>query len=169
MSKSKSGKSKTSGSPRAQARKREEKARRARKRKRLRIASAAGVGALLLIAGVAAVFAYNRNEERVRDLSDVGTGVPAVVQVHDATCPVCTELRGNVADIEGEFDDDELLIRVADVHSDEGLAFAARYTTARRATLLFIDGNGELVDVHTGAQDIPTLRQSFSRHARGEL
>ena len=166
---SKSGKSKASGSPAAQARKRQEKAQRARRRKRVRVLSAAAVGVLLLIAGATAIFAYSRGQEQARDLSAVGRGVPAVVQVHDATCPVCTELRGNVSEIEGEFDDDELLIRVADVHADEGLAFAARYTTARRATLLFIDGDGELVDVQTGAQDVATLRRSFALHADGEL
>jgi hypothetical protein len=71
--------------------------------------------------------------------------------------------------IEGDFADEQLLIRVADVHSEEGLAFAGRYTEARRATLLYIDGEGNLVSEVSGAQGEATLRRTFESHAAGEL
>lgn len=169
MSKSKSGKSRAQGSPASRARKRHEKARRAHRRRRTRIVLAGAVVALVLVAVGGALFGLRQSHKQLRNLSAVGRGVPAVVQVHDSTCPVCNELRDNVAAVEDEFAGDELLIRVADVHTDEGVDFAARYTTARRATLLFIDGDGGLRDVRTGVQAPATLRRSFNRHAAGEL
>ncbi|MGM0673550.1 MAG: hypothetical protein ACQETQ_02515 [Spirochaetota bacterium] len=169
MSKSRSRKSGPQGSPASRKRKQQEKAQRAHRRRRNRLVLAGAAVVLVLIAGGGVLYGLRQSEEQVRDLSAVGDGVPAVVQVHDSTCPVCNELRGNVASIEDEFTDDELLIRVADVHTDDGVDFAADYTTARQATLLFIDGDGELLDVQTGAQAPETLLQSFTRHASGEL
>ena len=127
------------------------------------------VVALIIAAGSSALYAYNQRENTVRDLSLVGTGVPAVVQVHDVTCPVCRELRSNVNRIDNEFSDDELLIRIADISTTEGNTFARRYTTARRVTLLFIDGDGDLVDVQTGVQSEDALRRAFRQHIAGNL
>ncbi|NBB90268.1 MAG: hypothetical protein GVY23_03560 [Spirochaetes bacterium] len=168
MSKSKSSKPRH-GSPDTQARKREEKARRERRRRRHRVLWIAAILAVVAAAGGWGLYAYNQGEERIRDLTAVGLGVPAVVQVHDATCPVCSELRANVESIEGDYSDDELLIRIADVHTDKGAAFASRHTMARRATLLFLNGEGELVDVRSGAIPSEDLKLLFSRHISGEL
>jgi hypothetical protein len=169
MSSSKSRKQKAQGSPETRARKSEEKQQRKARRRRNRTVAIGAVGALVVLATGAGLYMYNRGEDQVRDLSAVGRGVPAVVQVHDATCPICSELRANVERIDHGFSEDELLIRVADVHTDAGVEFAARYTTARRATLLFIDGDGELVDVHTGALEPADLELLFARHAAGDL
>lgn len=169
MAKSKSRKSRSSQSASKKARKRAAKKKRLMTKRQFRLLAAASIAALLAGIGSIAFFAYQRGQEQVHDLSQVGNGVPAVVQVHDFTCPVCTELRGTVEGIEDEFDDSELLIRVADIHTDDGLSFAARYTTARRATLLFIDGNGELVDQHTGPAVASALRRDFQRHIAGDL
>ncbi len=168
MSKSKSSKARQ-GSPDTQARKREEKARRQQRRRRNRVLIIVAVLVVVAAAGGWGLYAYNQGEERIRDLTAVGTGVPAVVQVHDSTCPVCSELRANVESIEDGYSEEELLIRIADVHTDEGVAFAARHTTARRATLLFLDAEGELVDVRSGAIPPEDLRLLFSRHIAGEL
>lgn len=167
MSKKRGGS--TPGSPENQARKREERKAQARKKRRKRLLMALSIVALTAVAAGAGITLFNRRAEAVRDISAVGQGVPAVVQVHDNTCPICTELRSTVARIEGEFADDNLLIRVADIHTDEGLAFAARYTSARRATLLFIDGRGNLVAEQSGAQAADVLRRNFELHAAGEL
>lgn len=157
------------GSPARRAQQQEERRRKARAKRRKRLLTAAGTVALVVVLAGAAVTIFNRRAEAVRDLAAVGRGVPAVVQVHDNTCPVCTELRSTIARFEGEFSDEELLIRVADIHTDEGLEFAARYTAARRATLLFIDGEGNLVAEQQGAQEAAVLRRNFDRHAAGEL
>ncbi len=157
------------GSHITQARKRQEKADRKRRRNRRRLLL--GIGAAVVVAAgvVVTIVLSAAAENRAYDLSGIGDGVPAVVQVHDATCPICSELRANVRRIEGEFSDEALLVRVADIHTSAGLDFAARYTNERRRTLLFIDGNGELVDVQTGLQDVAALRRSFEAHANGRL
>lgn len=157
------------GSPATLARKKAEKADRLAKRRRNRILLA--VAAVVVVAAVLGlIFGLMDSRERaVRDLSAIGKGVPAVVQVHDTTCPICTELRRTVGGIQGEFSDEDLLIRVADVHTEEGLAFAARYTAERRVTLLYLDGNGELVTIQSGARDADALRRDFRLHAAGEL
>ncbi|MFP4431950.1 MAG: hypothetical protein ACOCW6_11425 [Spirochaetota bacterium] len=165
MSRTRSKKSPLKGSPANRQKQREEKVERAKRRKRLRIIRGSLIAAAVLAVGAGVLFSLNMREERFRDLSLVGTGVPAVVQVHDITCPVCTELKRDVERISGDYSDRELLIRTADVDTEEGLAFAARYTAARRATLLFIDGDGELVDEHTGALTPADLRMLFDRHA----
>jgi hypothetical protein len=120
-------------------------------------------GAVIAVLGLVAL--QRGRAERLHDLDIVGRGVPAVVQVHDITCPVCSELRANVRSIEDEFDEESLVIRVADVATAEGLAFARRYTDQRRVTLLYFDGDGDLVDVQSGLQTPGELRLSFSAHA----
>ncbi|TVQ29476.1 MAG: thioredoxin family protein [Spirochaetaceae bacterium] len=158
----------TSGNPQTQARRREEKQTRAQRRVRRRVAVSLGI-AIVLLAGVAAmIFASNRNGRSLYDLSAVGNGVPAVVHVHDHACPVCRDLRTNVSRIENEFTDDVLVIRVADLHTDAGRAFALRYGAGFR-TLLFFDADGNLVTSQTGVQESAVLRRVFARHAAGEL
>jgi hypothetical protein len=169
MARSSSGKPGSSRSPAGEARKRAAKKKRLLTKRQFRLLATASIVALVVAIGSVAVFAFQRGQEEVYDLSQVGTGVPAVVQVHDFTCPVCTELRETVQVIEDEFTESDLLIRIADVHTDEGLEFASRYTTARRATLLFISGNGELVDVRSGEASAAVLRERFQRHIAGEM
>jgi len=164
----KSGK-RAHGFPSTIAKKRDEKQKRAQGRRRNQALLAGAIAALVLTGVGFAVGGLNRAERRVRDLSLIGNGVPAVVQVHDTTCPICSELRANVKRIEREFDDDELLIRIADIHDDDGLAFAARHTAERRVTLLFLDGEGGLVDTQTGVQEPDALRRVFALHAAGDL
>lgn len=157
------------GSPQNREKEREARAHKAQAKRRKRFLKAGAVVAFALLVIGATVTVIERQEERLHDLTAVGRGTPAVVQVHDINCPVCNELRATVDSISSDYDSEGLLIRVADVHSEAGLAFAARYTDARRATLLFIDGGGELVDVRSGHHDADTLRALFDRHAGGNL
>ncbi len=156
----------SSGSPITRERQRDAHKQRARARRRRRVVFA-GAAVVLGIGTVVAVIAVaNGRGTRSHDLSSVGTGVPAVVQVHDITCPVCSELRANVESIEDEFSDEELVIRVADIATDEGLAFARQHTTNRRVTLLFLDGDGTLVDERVGLRSSQELREAFIAHSR---
>lgn len=155
----------SSGSPITRERQREEQKLKARAQHRRR-AIFAVTAVVLGVGAVAAVIAMTDGGGDSHDLSSVGTGVPAVVQVHDITCPVCSELRANVESIEDEFDDSELLIRVADIATDEGLAFARQHTANRRVTLLFLDGQGNLVDERVGLRSPEELREVFSEHSR---
>lgn len=157
------------GSPENRAKKREERAKAAQVKKRKKVIFSVAIAGIVVLAAGAAVTIFERRAEAVYDLSQVGQGVPAVVQVHDHTCPVCTELRATVDRIDGDFSEENLLIRVADVHTEEGLEFASRYTGARRATLLYIDGEGNLVNEISGAQGEAALRRTFRELAAGEI
>ncbi|MDA3949259.1 MAG: hypothetical protein PF508_08530 [Spirochaeta sp.] len=165
MAKSSSKKHTQPGSPENQAKRRDEKARHAARRRHKRIAVIGAVVVLIALGLGATIAAVERSEDRVHDLTAVGQGVPAVVQVHDTTCPVCSELRANIERIEDDFSDDQLVIRVADIHTDAGERFARRYTTQRRVTLLFLDGEGEITDIQTGLQTAAQLKDSFESHA----
>jgi hypothetical protein len=153
-----------SGAPHRQQSRTEARAarRKERRTRRILVGAVIAAGVFLAVAGIIVV--QRGRDERIHDLADVGRGVPAVVQVHDITCPVCSELRANVRQVEGEFDPDTLVIRVADVATPEGLAFVGQYTDQRRVTLLFFDAEGELVDVQSGLQTPAELRLSFSAH-----
>lgn len=167
MARKRSGSS--AGSPKTQARKKQEKADRAQKRKRKQAALWLGGAVIVLLITGVAFSVGNARSRHIYDLADVGNGIPAVVQVYEVTCPICNELRANVQRVDRRFSNDELLIRVADVNTDDGLAFAARYTDQRRFTLLFFDADGELVDVQVGLQEVADLRQVFQQHAEGLL
>jgi hypothetical protein len=152
---------KASGSPQTHERKRQEKAERAARRRRTRLIQAGGVVAVAAAVIVVLTAMTNRREALVQDLSQIGNGVPAVVQVWDITCPICNENRANVERIDQDYSDDELLIRVADMRNDDAVRFAARYTDRRRQTMLFFDGSGELTDIVTGGIEVDTLRSLF--------
>lgn len=139
----------------------------ARKRTRTRLMIGGFLAVIVLTVGTI-VLAQQLQARSFRDLSVVGSGTPAVVQVHDRTCPVCTSLLNTVRQVSREFDDDELHVRVAELHTDVGAAFALRHN-AGRVTLLLFDGDGNLVDRQSGDRHPDDLRDSFERLAAGEL
>jgi len=121
------------------------------------------------VLGVYLLFDFLGGAENRRrsDLSSIGKGVPAVVQIHDRTCPICTNLRQNIEALEKEFPDSKLLIRVADIAQPEARAFAQQFTVNTRVTLLFFDAQGELVDIQVGLQETQELRKIFELHSQG--
>ena len=167
MAKTRSSKQR-GGSPQKQQQRKQEKARAAHSRRRKRVLSVVAV-AVLVVAGIGAFsYADRLSREAARDLSTIGTGTPAVVQVHDPTCPICTELRNSVRSVEDDFDDSELLIRVADLTTEEGFAFATEYQS-QSITLVFLDGDGDRVTSVSGRRSPEQVRDLFERHIAGEL
>lgn len=169
MARTKSKKRGSGGSPEAVAEKREERLNRTRRRRRNRVLLAGGITMTLLVAIGTVVYANTRSDRELHNLGSVGKGIPAIVQVHDVTCPVCNELRDKVRQLEQEFSEEDLLIRVADIGTLTGLAFARTHTVQRRVTLLYFDGAGRLVAEQSGLQEVEDLRRTFERHSRGEL
>ena len=128
-------------------------------------------GVILLAGAAAAAFGiarYTGVDARRHDLSAVGNGTPTVVQIHDPSCPVCRELRSNVLSAAGDFSEDTLQIRFADLHTDEGRSFALRHGHTS-VTLLFIDGDGNVRDVQSGVRHVDALRHSFEQLTSGEM
>ncbi len=139
----------------------------ARKRAQTRLWIA--VSAVAVILGIGSLVAVQQLQARsFRDLSVVGSGTPVVVQVHDRSCPVCTSLLASVQQVSREFSDDDLHVRVAELHTEIGSAFARRHN-AGRVTLLYFDAAGNLVDRQNGDQHPDALRASFARLADGQL
>ena len=123
-------------------------------------------GALgLAAAGGAAFWATGsfRAYAAEHDLTRLGQGSPAIVQVHDPQCPMCTQLQKQTRAALKGFDDCGLIYLVADINTPEGAAFAARHGVPH-VTLLLFDAQGQLMrslnGVHTKAQ----LEPVFTRH-----
>jgi hypothetical protein len=115
------------------------------------------------------VFLEDQREAALYDLSIVGQGQPVIVQVHDENCSICRSLKTNVETVLSDFSSSELIYRIADVQTDEGLEFSSQYTPERWRTLLYFSPSGQLVDVQVGLQNLADLRESFTKHILGQL
>ena len=124
-----------------------------------------GLAAFITLSLVgAALAAFKHNYDIEHDLSAIGKGKPAIVQIHNPTCSLCQQLRSNAnAAMKGL--DDELLFRIADVTTPTGHRLQRQHQV-ENVTLLFFDGKGELRTVLSGVRDKSELRRAFERHIR---
>ncbi len=100
---------------------------------------------------------------REQDLSHIGNGVPAVVQIHDPQCPKCVALQRETRDALCGFDETELQFLVANIRSAEGGKLAAAHGVGH-VTLLLFDGSGLRRAVLTGPNESKYLTSAFRRH-----
>lgn len=121
----------------------------------LGIAALAGVG----YAG-RAWFLKFQNEH---DLTRIGQGTPAVVQIHDPQCPICTSLQRETRAALEQFEDGEMLYVVADIKQQTGAAFAAQYNVPH-VTLILFDAQGEVSQIVRGMQNRTALAPIFANH-----
>lgn len=98
-----------------------------------------------------------------RDLTVIGNGIPTVVQIHDPTCPICTQLQKEMLQAAKAFSDEELQVRIAPISTAEGRSLAAQHGVSH-ATLLLFDGSGRVRRVLTGPNDRESLETSFKAH-----
>ncbi len=124
-----------------------------------------GLGILGIVGGGSA-FAVSavRATAREQDLSRVGSGVPMVVQIHDPSCALCTALQKETRRALKGFDAADLDYAVANITTQEGGAFAARFGQPH-VTLMLMDPEGKVVRVLNGPQESSDLRQIFEEHA----
>jgi hypothetical protein len=120
---------------------------------------ASGIGYL----GISAVQA----DLAEQDLTNIGNGIPTIVQVHDPACSMCIALEKETRAAFSDIDDDDLAYRVASLTSDVGSEFAAQHT-AGYATLLFFDAGGTLTQRLHGENDRATLETAFLAHIGGD-
>lgn len=99
------------------------------------------------------------------DLSKLGNGIPAIVQVHDPGCPSCRALQSETREALKTFEDGEIQYLVANLQSPEGRRFADLHG-AGRVTLLFFDGAGRFRDRIQGERPKDMLVSAFRRHLR---
>ncbi|MBT0957848.1 thioredoxin family protein [Alphaproteobacteria bacterium KMM 3653] len=102
-----------------------------------------------------------------QDTSIVGQGTPTIVQVHDVTCSSCVNLQRETRAALAALDEGEIHYRVANLTTEEGLAFASKYG-ASYTTLLLFDGDGTLSRRITGETPRSRLREVFLAHVSGD-
>lgn len=100
---------------------------------------------------------------RELDLSTLGNGIPAVVQIHDPNCPVCRALQKEARDAMSGFDDSELQFLVANIKHEDGRDLARAHDVPH-VTLLLFDGGGERRLTLRGSNTADNLRDVFRRH-----
>lgn len=121
-------------------------------------------GAALIVAGVG-FWGVRTVQASIaeRDLSVVGQGLPTIVQVHDTQCQTCIALQREVRAALKDVGDADLEYRVADIKTDDGIAFASRFA-ATHSTLLFFDAAGNLTDRMVGPNTRDRLTSAFQSH-----
>lgn len=97
------------------------------------------------------------------DLTTIGNGTPAVVQIHDPTCPICSTLQREARKAVSSFDNGSLQFLVANLHTDEGRQLAAAHNVGK-ITLLLFDGEGRQRGVLAGANSAENLTPVFANH-----
>ncbi len=97
------------------------------------------------------------------DLSKIGNGIPAIVQVHDPQCPTCNALQRAARDALASFDDAKVQYLVANLTVPDGRDFAREHN-AGRVTLLLFDGEGRRVRSLTGRRTKHELEALFRDH-----
>lgn len=130
------------------------------RRDTLKLLRNGGIGAVAVggvgwwvVSGVQAVAAE-------QDLSRVGQGKPAVVQIHDPQCALCTELQRQARKALKGFDEDELLYLVASTRTEDGAAFAAGLGLSH-VTLVLMNGDGQVESVLQGVRQSDELKVHF--------
>ena len=99
------------------------------------------------------------------DLSKIGGGTLAVVQIHDPQCPLCKTLQRQTRNALKSFDDDEFNFLVANIKKPSGAEFAAKYG-APHVTLLLFDRRGEMVQIVRGPIESDRLDAILQAHSK---
>ena len=97
------------------------------------------------------------------DLTRVGQGALAIVQVHDPQCASCIALQKQTRRALRDFDDCGLRYLIADIKTPEGAAFARKYNVPN-VTLLLFDGAGGLRRTVQGLHQSSQLAEMFAAH-----
>lgn len=123
----------------------------------------AGVGGIAALGagGAWAVNSFNRSVAE-RDLSRVGQGRPAIVQIHDPQCPVCNALQRETRKALAQMEGEPPVYLVADLTQTEGAVFAQRYSVPH-VTLLLFNAQGQRVETLTGSRTRDELAPIFAR------
>ena len=99
------------------------------------------------------------------DLSKVGQGLPAIVQIHDPNCGLCQTLQRQARRALRQHDEAGFRYLVANINTTEGSNFAGRYGVPH-VTLLFFDAEGEMVDTLRGPVPDEAVAAAIEDHLR---
>ena len=114
--------------------------------------------------GAWAVSSYTQSQQE-RDLSRIGKGQPAVVQIHDPQCPICNALQRETRKALTQLEGQAPIYLVPDLIQTEGAIFAQQHTV-QHVTLLVFDGEGNRVETLVGSKTRTELTPVFQRYTR---
>ena len=130
----------------------------------MKIARNGLVGSALLGGGGLWAASSMRAFAAEHDLTRVGQGEPAVVQIHDPQCAMCSELQREARAALKCYESEDLLYLVASIRTEEGSAFAAALGLPH-VTLVLMDANGQVSEVLQGVRDRDELKGHFDQMA----
>ena len=99
------------------------------------------------------------------DLSKLGNGRPAIVQIHDPQCTSCRALQRQTRLALDTFEDGSFEYLVANIATPEGRAFADGHGVGH-VTLMLFDQNGRVHDIIRGQRTRDALVPAFERLLR---
>ena len=97
------------------------------------------------------------------DLSKIGNGRPAIVQIHDPQCMLCRTLQSQTRDVLDAYDDERFEYLVANIKTKKGGDLAARYSVPH-VTLLLFDPKGTMVRAVRGPTSTAHLKNIIGIH-----
>ena len=97
------------------------------------------------------------------DLSTLGNGIPAVVQIHDPECPKCLALQREARDAVCEIGEHQLQYKVANIRQPSGRKLANEHGVSH-VTLLLMDGKGNRTMILRGENTSENLAYVFEDH-----
>ena len=97
------------------------------------------------------------------DLSRIGNGSPAIVQIHDPQCSRCRSLQRETRRALSTMDDGALQYLVANIRTSKGSDFASSHRVGH-VTLLLFDAKGKRRSIVRGNRDSKTLATIFRSH-----
>jgi hypothetical protein len=164
MSKSKSSKAKT----RARKQRQAAEAARAEPMTRRDVLRWAKIGAVatpaILVGGYFGVSSVQATICEA-DLTKIGQGLPAVVQIHDPNCMMCLTLQKQTRAVLEGYDAEKFEYLVANKFTEEGAALANRYGVSH-VTLLLFDSAGEMHQIVRGPIESGELDRIIETHMR---
>lgn len=133
------------------------------RREMLGLAKFAAVG--LAVFGGGGFYVVSKVQASIQegDLSKIGNGTLAIVQVHDPQCPSCNALQRATRDALCELEAGDVNYLVANLTMPDGRDFA-REQGAGRVTLILFDGEGKRRRTITGRRSVEELRSVFREH-----
>ena len=125
---------------------------------------------VLVVAGTAAVgglgwYLVEEVQATIRedDFTQIGNGIPTVVQIHDPQCTHCAALQRETRKALSAFDNDELQYVVANIRTAKGSSLARSHGVSH-VTLLLFDGAGNRQGTLVGTNSSEYLEEVFRRH-----
>lgn len=100
---------------------------------------------------------------REDDFTQIGNGIPTIVQIHDPQCSHCAALQRETRKALSAFDDDELQYVVANTRTTKGSSLARSHGVSH-VTLLLFDGEGNRQATLVGRNSSEYLEEVFRRH-----